>query len=110
MSSNGEQSQRSLIQIEQIVADVAKKILPKVPTTAEQQAMLRAQQVSKQVGVEYMGQLKLRVVPPSKEQAFEEVASLYRDKFKEWSKDDLLYICSLSHASFAIDQISDHLA
>lgn len=102
--------QRSRLQIDGIVADIAKSILPKVPTTAEQQCMLRAQQVSKQVGIEYMGQLKLRLTRPSKEQAFEEVASLYRDKFKDWSKDDLLYICSLSHASFAIDQISDELS
>jgi hypothetical protein len=46
---------------------------------------------------------------PNKEQAFEEIAHLWREQLKDWAKDDLLYALSLANAKINIDDIRDEI-
>lgn len=101
--------ERSRNQINGIVSEALAAITPKPPTSAQEQTLLRAKEVSQKVLHAFHGQKSLMPIPPTKEQAFDMIWPLYREGFKTWSTDDLLYICSLAHASIGVEQITDEL-
>ena len=105
------EEQRSRMQINGIVGEImAKKEAAKPVLTHDQECMMKAKQVSHEVMEHFKVWYKLLPMAPSKEQAFNKLGELYREGFKAWSKDDLLYVNSLAHATIIVQEISDHLA
>lgn len=101
---------RSKQMVEAAVNNVAKELNSLKPCDPHAQVMFRARDVVQKVTKEFVGRIKLMPMRPSKEQAFDMLATALRDGFKDWSKDDLLYINSLSHATLVGDQLSDYIA
>lgn len=101
---------RSDAMIGEVLKNVAKQYHSKSLTTAEQQCLARIQVVSRQIGRDFMSRLNLLPMRPSKAQAFDEIAELWRDALKDWSRDDLLFALSLANSQINVDQISEELA
>jgi hypothetical protein len=110
MSTSNTNPERSRRMIDEAINGVAKELNAAKPQDAQSQAMFRARDVVQKVTKEFTGRVRLMPLRPSKEEAFTMLAQLLRDGFKDWSRDDLLYINSLCHATLLQETLSDFIA
>lgn len=109
---NSEEHQRSQRMVDSVIKEVAKDYEIRTSrkiTTAEQQCLAKMQLASQEVRRTFLGRIRLLPMRPNKEQAFEEIAHLWREQLKDWAKDDLLYALSLANAKINIDDIRDEI-
>jgi hypothetical protein len=110
VSTSNTNPERSRRMIEVAINGVAKELNTAKPQDAETQVMFRARDVVQKVAKEFTGQVRLMPLRPSKQEAFAMLSKLLRDGFKDWSRDDLLYINSLCHATVLQETLSDFIA
>ena len=109
---NSEEHQKSQRMVDSVIQTVAKDYEIRTArklTTAEQQCLAKIQLTSQEVRRAFLGRIKLLPLRPNKEQAFAEIAQLWRENLKDWTKDDLLYALSLANAKINIDDIRDEI-
>ena len=110
MSTSNTNPERSRRMIDEAINSVAKELNAAKPQDAQSQVMFRARDVVQKVAKEFTGRVRLMPLRPSKQEAFSMLAQLLRDGFKDWSRDDLLYINSLGHATVLQETLSDFIA
>jgi hypothetical protein len=94
--------------IDAAVAQVQKEFEAKQPkNNHDHQVMLRAANVSTEVKRSVVKTILNMTVRPNREVAFQMLAEQYREYFKSWSKDDLVYITSLAHSAIIVDALND---
>lgn len=108
--NNGDLNERSKNQLNSILSNAKKQMAVKPPTSAQEQCMLQGQQVSHKLFQEFLGRIKLMPMRPSQAEGFDMIKDLYLEALASWSRDDILYLCALAHATILIENLRDELA
>ena len=98
--------------MESVIKDATAKIMAataKATHTPEQECLIKAERRIHTAKRIFGEQYRLRLIPPTFDEAVEMIYPILRQQFADWSKDDLATLACMTLSITAADSLRDHL-